>query len=244
MKFLAYVRGSTEDVDVRNQIFAIQRWAKENGYEIVKIFPDENVSGWKIPPRERKHFKEMLEYAKQHRIKNVVLYSVDRLSRHFWDGLEILRFFEEEGFNIEFTNDPWFSKMPPDMRKVAIALMLWTAEQYAKSVSEKMKTAIARIKADEDSLNIFETKWGMGKQNNPRRRITAETFIKIVKLRKKGYSWQAIASKLRMKNKTTPYMAWKRTKERIIKLQEEGYDLKTIAGHSGVDKKILKEVIK
>lgn len=250
MKFLAYVRGSRETVDVENQTYAIQKWAEEHRHEIVKVFPDEGVSGWKIPPKERPHFKEMLEYSEATGIKNVVVYSVDRLSRHFWDGLEILRFFEEEGFNVEFTNDPWFSNTPPDMRKVMMALMFWTAEMYAKSVSEKMKTKIQRVKVeDADPLNVFDSGWGQGKlyrkdgEISERRKITPELFTRIAQLRRIGYSWQRIADRLEFKNKTVPYNAWRRIGKKVEKLMAEGHTIKEIAEHSGVPPRVLRQVL-
>ena len=173
------------------------------------------------------------------------------MARNYLDGLLVVKYFKDNGYNYEFVNDRWLSEIPnPSFREFMLGFSLFVAQQYAESVSEKVKTAIARIKANTDILNIFDSGWVQGKLKTKngevpkRRKITPEIFEEIVKLRKHGYSWQAIAQKLGMKHKTTPYMAWKRTRERVLSLLEQGYRLEDIAEHSGVDKKALKGVIR
>ena len=99
-------------------------------------------------------------------------------------------------------------------------------------------------------LNVFDAGWSKGKPktkegNKPKRKIIDPIiFSRIAQLRRAGYSWQAIANQLGMKSKATPYMAWKRVRERVLQLREQGYSLKEIAEHSGVSVKVLREVIK
>ena len=56
----AYIRVSLSEEKPENQKLAIEKWARENNYSIVKWFKDIGVSG-AIPPWERLGFKQLLE---------------------------------------------------------------------------------------------------------------------------------------------------------------------------------------
>ncbi|MEM2427612.1 MAG: recombinase family protein, partial [Candidatus Bathyarchaeia archaeon] len=55
---IAYVRVSTDEQTVENQKIAIDEWAHNNGYLVIKYYEDEAISG-KIPPLRRQGFKRL-----------------------------------------------------------------------------------------------------------------------------------------------------------------------------------------
>ena len=61
MKAVAYSRVSAHGEDISNQVKVINEWAKQHGYEMVRAFKDEAVSG-AGGPLEREVFNSLLKY--------------------------------------------------------------------------------------------------------------------------------------------------------------------------------------
>ena len=78
-KAVAYIRVSREDENPENQLFTIQRWAKEHRYDVVP-FMDYAISG-AVDPFERPGFKMMLNYMKTNSIRTIIVAELERLTR-------------------------------------------------------------------------------------------------------------------------------------------------------------------
>lgn len=78
-KAVCYIRVSREDENPENQLFAIQKWAEEHGYEIVP-FMDYAVSG-AVDPFQRPGFRMMVSYMKSDGVRTIVVAELERLTR-------------------------------------------------------------------------------------------------------------------------------------------------------------------
>ncbi len=76
---VAYIRVSREDENPENQLFAIMKWAREHGYEVVP-FMDYAVSG-AVDPFQRPGFKMMLQYMKENGVRTIIVAELERLTR-------------------------------------------------------------------------------------------------------------------------------------------------------------------
>lgn len=84
MSRIAYVRVSTKEQTVENQLLAI----KEAGYQVDRVFSDEATSG-STKGAERAGFKECLQYLREG--DTLVVYAIDRLGRSTLDVLNTIQ---------------------------------------------------------------------------------------------------------------------------------------------------------
>jgi len=89
---VGYLRCSTDDqvdASIPAQKAAIEKWAADNGYRIVRWYIDEGISGWK---EDREAFQRLMaDLDKRHDFKAVLCWHTNRFSRfpvleanHYW----------------------------------------------------------------------------------------------------------------------------------------------------------------
>lgn len=182
-KAVAYIRVSQKDENPENQLLAIRKWAKENGFEIVNEFIDYDVSGI-IPPRERLAYSQMIKFCKQHNIKNIIFYDLSRLSRNLIEGLKEIERLLAEGFDI-YTLDKTFELLNTlpyqSLKKIVLALLLGFAELYREDIVRRTKEGLERAKAQGKKLG------------RPLKLNDEQNFNVKKKLREQGYSYNKIA---------------------------------------------------
>jgi len=144
-RVVAYLRVSTDMQDINAQRVGIRNYAKEKGYEIVKEFYDEDVSG-KIRLFDRPSFKELLEFVKQNRISRVLVYDLTRLGRY--DPLDLLNDIRkiQQEYNIifEFVNEPQISD--PMFKKLWDFIKSWYSEFERLQISNRTKYGLQKLK--------------------------------------------------------------------------------------------------
>lgn len=85
LRAVGYVRVSTEEqrrrgLSIEAQINNIERFARQNNFELVRVFMDPAVSRW-TPPMQRDGFRAMMNFLKRRKnIKVIIVYMFDRLS--------------------------------------------------------------------------------------------------------------------------------------------------------------------
>ena len=88
---VAYYRMSTDrqETSIDDQRKAVEKYAKDNGYRILREYKDEGVSGWKS--KQRKSFQRMIDDSDRRDFKAVLVWDQDRFSRfavrefmHYW----------------------------------------------------------------------------------------------------------------------------------------------------------------
>ena len=78
MKVCIYSRVSTGQQDTTNQSVALTEWAKQRGFEVVKVYEEEE-SAWKAG--HQRELARLLEDARKRRFDMVLVWALDRLSR-------------------------------------------------------------------------------------------------------------------------------------------------------------------
>jgi DNA invertase Pin-like site-specific DNA recombinase len=85
-----YVRVSTDDQTVENQLRELQTWARRAGHDIVRVFEDSGISGAKGRDK-RPGFDAMLRAAVRREFDMLAVWSSDRLGRSLQHLIEVLQ---------------------------------------------------------------------------------------------------------------------------------------------------------
>jgi DNA invertase Pin-like site-specific DNA recombinase len=97
IKAAIYARVSTNGQDTENQISQLLEVAARRGWEIVKVYEDQGVSGAKGRDK-RPQFDQLIKDAKKYSI--VMAWSVDRLGRSLKDLLSFLTDMQDSDTNL------------------------------------------------------------------------------------------------------------------------------------------------
>jgi DNA invertase Pin-like site-specific DNA recombinase len=148
MKYaFAYLRVSTEEQTVLNQKLALERWARENNYQILDFFEDSAVSG-KVPATQRRGFQEMLELVKTSGVDAVLVYELSRVGRTFWDTLDAIKVIEQYAPLVSCSpRESFLQTTEPSVRKLMIGILSWVAERERDMLVQRTKDGIERARA-------------------------------------------------------------------------------------------------
>ena len=78
MKVCIYSRVSTGQQDTTNQSVVLSEWAKQRGFEVVKVYEEEE-SAWKSG--HQRVLASLIADTRQRRFQAVLVWALDRLSR-------------------------------------------------------------------------------------------------------------------------------------------------------------------
>lgn len=143
-----YTRVSTDEQDPKAQRLVVQEYAAQRGYEVVKVFEDQGISG-AVDPLERPAFKEMLNFVKQHDIEVVLIYDLTRFYRAAspTEALNKLRrIIGEYGILIEFAREPEIED--PLLRELWMFIKSWFATYERLQISLRTKYGLAKVKKE------------------------------------------------------------------------------------------------
>ncbi|HEX9677564.1 recombinase family protein [Nitrososphaera sp.] len=148
MKYaLAYLRVSTEEQTVQNQKMVLERWARENTYQILDFFEDSAVSG-KIPATQRRGFRDMLDLVKTAQVDAVLVYELSRVGRTFWDTLDAIKVIEQYTPLISCSpRESFLQTTEPSVRKLMIGILTWVAEREREMLVQRTKDGMDRARA-------------------------------------------------------------------------------------------------
>jgi DNA invertase Pin-like site-specific DNA recombinase len=148
MKYaFAYLRVSTEEQTVQNQKLALERWAQDNGYQILDFFEDSAVSG-RVPATQRRGFRDMLELVKTAQIDAVVVYELSRVGRTFWDTLDAIKAIEQYAPLISCSpRESFLQTTEPSVRKLMLGILTWVAEREREMLVQRTKDGMERARA-------------------------------------------------------------------------------------------------
>ena len=194
-KALMYVRVSKKEEDVENQRLAISKFAEENDYEIIKEFPDEDVSGWKVPVLQRDGFNSLLKFAEEHDIKTILFFDVTRFGRSWKDTLSTYFSLSDQGYELIFTLQPFlrlsfFHNMFKDLEEPLRSYM-------AETSFYKMFLEFAMRAEFESVMTSVRTKKGLNKARAKGKKLGRPSLSPKVKdlvisLYEKEYTYEKI----------------------------------------------------
>jgi len=144
MKVCIYSRVSSGQQDTENQSTVLINWAKQRGFEVVKIYEEEE-SAWKSG--HQRELSHLLEDARKRRFEAVLVWALDRLSRE--GPLAILTLVERLkkcGVKVISYQESW-TEAPGELADLLYALTGWVARMESQRRSERTRAGLARVKA-------------------------------------------------------------------------------------------------
>jgi DNA invertase Pin-like site-specific DNA recombinase len=138
-----YVRVSTDGQTVQNQLGELRQVADRHGWQIVRIYADEGISGTK--GREgRPEFDKLLKAIARREIDMVAAWSVDRLGRSLKDLVSLLSDLQAKGVDL-FLYQQGLDTSTPSGR--AMFQMLGVFSEFeAAMIRDRVRSGVARAK--------------------------------------------------------------------------------------------------
>ncbi|MEM4535544.1 MAG: recombinase family protein [Desulfurococcaceae archaeon] len=155
-KALGYARVSLESENIDNQVLEIERFAEDNGFDLVEVFKDVGVSGSK-PAFEREGFKQLLEASKLLNIKTIVVYDLTRLGRDLFDLVNTYRALLEQGYNVLFVKHPELNAKPNTpiseaLRRALLTMLGIVSELERAFIIERTRAGLERARREGKKL--------------------------------------------------------------------------------------------
>ncbi len=144
MKVCLYIRVSTGMQDNTNQLAVLLEWAKQRGFDVVKVYEEEE-SAWRNG--HQKELANLIEDARKRKFQAVLVWALDRLSRE--GALAILSLVQKlsvHGVRVLSYQESW-TEAPGEMAELLYALTGWVARMESQRRSERTKAGLARVKA-------------------------------------------------------------------------------------------------
>ena len=144
MKAAIYLRVSSNEQSTDNQYPALEAYAKNRNYEIVRVYEEEE-SAWKSG--HQRELANLMADARQRRFQAVLVWALDRLSRE--GALAILSLVQKLsacGVKVLSYQEAW-TEAPGELAELLYALTGWVARMESQRRSERTKAGLARVKA-------------------------------------------------------------------------------------------------
>ena len=136
----AYIRVSTDKSEqlasLANQREILRRFCADKGYELIRIYADEGVSGRSL--KNRREFIALLNDSGRHIFDVIVLKDISRFSRNVRVALNSIYELRGNGVKLHFLNDA--SEMS-EHDGMSVILKAVLAEEESKSLSMRVKAS-------------------------------------------------------------------------------------------------------
>lgn len=147
MRAACYVRVSTMEQAMEGYSVGVQKeklmlYAKAQGYEVAGVYSDEGFSGKNLA---RPEMERLLDDIKELKIDIVLIYKLDRLSRHVKDVLELVELFDKYKVTLYSLNENLDLSSP--FGRAALKMSATFSELERETIVERMemgKSARAR----------------------------------------------------------------------------------------------------
>jgi site-specific DNA recombinase len=144
MRVAIYARISTDrdEQNIRQQVTYVREFCKRKGYEIYKVYKDEKTG----KTQERNDYQKMLRHWGENKFEALVVQDVDRLTRNYYDGVELEKFCLENEKQIISLSEPVDFKTPYGrfMFRVKLAMNSF----YVENLLDKIRIGIERAKKE------------------------------------------------------------------------------------------------
>ena len=149
MKVYIYSRTSGSDQNPVNQSSALTDWAGQRGWEVVKVY-EEQESAWKAG--HQKELARLLEDARKRKFDSLLVWALDRLSR---EGplaiLTVIHKLRSYGVRVLSYQESW-TEAPGELGDLLFAIAGWVARMESQRRSERTKAGLERLKKEGKKL--------------------------------------------------------------------------------------------
>ena len=143
MRAVAYLRVSTQEQSTTRQKEDIEKYANDQGLNLVKIFEDK-ISGSKKDKKQREGFKSMEKYIDANEtVKHILTLEISRLGRRSNEVSNIVQEYIDKGINIHFINQSLRTLDEDGTRSSMAALMINIIGAMAQTEIELMGERIS-----------------------------------------------------------------------------------------------------
>ncbi len=191
-----YARVSTTKRDQKHGLEAQRRacveFARAKGLGDEVVLYRDQISGRQ---RERPDLDRLMHDAAMKRVRAMVVFKLDRVSRRgIGDVFRVLRTLEGYGCRVYSVSESWWDPENP-ARELILAVIAWAAAFESQMIGERVASGIAAKKAEalEEGQRWI---WGRAKVS----KLIADPGLpaKALQLRSEGRSWSEIAQSLRV----------------------------------------------
>jgi DNA invertase Pin-like site-specific DNA recombinase len=174
IKCAVWKRVSTDHQDAENQDAGLAQFVAHHGYTIARTWTLAD-SAWKDGkggPAYQDAIKQVLEAAHKGEFTALVVWALDRISRTgAEDTLRLIRQLRDRGCVLVSVSEPWLGGSP-EIQDVLVAFAAWVAQQESRRRSERIRSGIARRKAQGLPVGRKAGAKGQGQaQAEPLRRV-------------------------------------------------------------------------
>jgi DNA invertase Pin-like site-specific DNA recombinase len=153
-----YVRVSTDQRTVENQIAELKQVAERRGWAVVEVYRDAGISGAKGRDK-RPGLDAMLNDASRRKFDVVMAWAIDRLGRSLIDLLSTIQHLEAVGVDLYLEQQNIDTTTPTG--KVLFQITGAFAEFERSMIRQRVKAGLAPIKAKIARGENFTTKAGI-----------------------------------------------------------------------------------
>lgn len=136
-----YLRVSTRDQTLANQIPDLERMIVARDFAIAATYQDEE-SGVKRRPG----LEQLLTHAKGHRFDVVLVWALDRFGRTMSETVAHVLELERIGIDVISAREPWLDTTGP-VRSLLVSVFAWVAEQERRRLVERTHAGLERARA-------------------------------------------------------------------------------------------------
>jgi putative DNA-invertase from lambdoid prophage Rac len=146
-KAALYLRVSKTDMNVENQLPALEQIARSRGLDVAEIIV-EQMSGSK---KSRPGLSRLLAGAHKGEFNHVVVWALDRLGRTMGGVLDTVTELDRLGCKVVSHQEQWLVLDGP-VRSLLVAIFGWVAEQERARLIERTNAGIATARRNGKSL--------------------------------------------------------------------------------------------
>ncbi len=144
-KAVIYARYSSDkqdDVSIEAQVRACREYAAKNGYDIVKVYADEAISGKGSKTASRRQYQAMLRDCERNQFDAILIHKYDRAARNVGEHVNLeMRLSEHNVSLIAVAQDFGSSKEAKIMKTMMWAL----SEYYIDNLSDEVRKGMKEV---------------------------------------------------------------------------------------------------
>jgi putative DNA-invertase from lambdoid prophage Rac len=141
-----YLRVSTPEQELANQLPSLRRLAEARGYELVS-------SRVEVESRDKSRpaLKELLEEAHRRTFDVLIIWALDRLGAGILEMLTTVHKLDARGIVTVSVNESWLEQQGPT-RDLMLSIFGWVSAQELRRIRERTKAGLARARAEGKKL--------------------------------------------------------------------------------------------
>ena len=148
-KVIIYLRVSSAEQTVENQLPALEKWIGDRGHELAEVYA-EAESAWRSG--HQRELARLFADLRRRKADICLVWALDRLSREGVAAiLNMVDRFKRYGVRVVSLQESW-TEAPGDMADLLYAITGWVANFESKRKSERTRAGLARAVAQGKQL--------------------------------------------------------------------------------------------